>query len=122
MPSGGGNDGKSPIALSKGTTVLVPLYCLHRHEDYWGPDAHLFKPERWETFTPAQWTYIPFLAGPRMCLGYQFAINTASYVTVRLVQLLDSIYADDNEPWTEELGLSMTSANGAKMSLKFRTE
>lgn len=57
-----------------------------------------------------------------MCLGYQFAINTASYVTVRLVQLLDSIYADDNEPWTEELGLSMTSANGAKMSLKFRTE
>jgi cytochrome P450 len=120
LPVGGGADGKSPIALAKGTTVLVPLYCLHRLEDHWGPDADVFRPERWDSTTPDLYTYIPFLAGPRMCLGYQFAINTASYVTIRLIQRLEGIQAADNKSWKEELGLSMTSADGARVLLQFR--
>ena len=106
----------------KGTTILIPLYCLHRREEDWGPDANAFRPERWESGSPANWTYIPFLAGPRMCIGYQFAINTASYVTIRLIQQLDSVQAADDELWKEELGLSMTSADGARVSLRFRVE
>lgn len=120
LPAGGGPDGQSPIALAKGTTVLVPLYCLHRRKEFWGPDADTFRPERWDEGSPANWTYIPFLAGPRMCLGYQFAINTASYVTARLMQKLENVTAADDEPWKEELGLSMTSADGARVHLHFR--
>jgi cytochrome P450 len=122
LPLGGGADGKSPIALAKGTTVLVPLYCLHRLEEHWGPDADVFRPERWASATPEPYTYIPFMAGPRMCLGYQFAINTASYVTIRLIQRLEGIRAADDILWKEELGLSMTSADGARVSLQFRKE
>lgn len=122
LPAGGGPNGESPIAVMKGTTLLIPLYCLHRREEYWGPDANVFRPERWESGSPANWTYIPFLAGPRMCIGYQFAINTASYVTIRLIQQLESVEAADDEPWKEELGLSMTSADGARVSLRFRVE
>lgn len=122
LPAGGGPDGNLPIALIKGTTVLVPLYCLHRREEYWGADANVFRPERWDTDSPAHFTYIPFLAGPRMCIGYQFAINTASYVTIRLIQQVESLKAADDEPWKEELGLSMTSADGARVSLQFRKE
>jgi hypothetical protein len=54
-----------------------------------------------------------------MCLGYQFAINTASYVTIRLMQLVESVEAETDQPWKEELGLSMTSADGARVSLLF---
>lgn len=122
LPAGGGLDGRFPIALAKGTTVLVPLYCLHRHKDIWGADAETFRPERWDEGSPAQWTYIPFLAGPRMCLGYQFAINTASYVTISLMQKLESLKPADDEPWKEELGLSMTSADGARVHLQFKKE
>ena len=57
-----------------------------------------------------------------MCLGYQFAINTASYVTIRLMQLVEGVEAEDNDDWREELGLSMTSAAGARMSLRFKAE
>jgi cytochrome P450 len=102
--------------------VLIPLYCLHRREEYWGSDANVFRPERWESGPPNNWTYIPFLAGPRMCLGYQFAINTASYVTIRLIQQVENLEAKDDEPWKEELGLSMTSADGTWVSLQFRAE
>jgi cytochrome P450 len=108
--------------LAKGTTVLVPLYCLHRWEEHWGADADVFRPERWDSVSPEPYTYIPFLAGPRMCLGYQFAINTASYVTIRLMQRLESVKAADNRLWREELGLSMTSADGARVLLQFRKE
>jgi cytochrome P450 len=55
-----------------------------------------------------------------MCLGYQLAINTASYVTIRLMQRLEGIKAADDRMWREELGLSMTSADGARVSLRFR--
>jgi hypothetical protein len=54
-----------------------------------------------------------------MCLGYQFAINTASYVTIRLMQVVESVEAETDQPWKEELGLSMTSADGARVSLQF---
>jgi hypothetical protein len=57
-----------------------------------------------------------------MCLGYQFAINTASYVTIRLMQLVESVEAETDQPWKEELGLSMTSADGARVSLQFKAE
>jgi hypothetical protein len=57
-----------------------------------------------------------------MCLGYQFAINTASYVTIRLMQLVDSVKAEGDQPWKEELGLSMTSADGARVFLQFKAE
>jgi hypothetical protein len=57
-----------------------------------------------------------------MCLGYQLAINTASYVTIRLMQLVDSVDAETDQPWKEELGLSMTSADGARVSLQFKNE
>lgn len=57
-----------------------------------------------------------------MCLGYQFAINTASYVTIRLMQLVENVEAENKDLWREELGLSMTSADGARVSLRFKAE
>ncbi|KAF7193674.1 Cytochrome P450 monooxygenase [Pseudocercospora fuligena] len=114
LPSGGGLDQNAPILVPAGTSVLVPFYCLHRDPQFWGEDANDFFPERWESAKPG-WAYLPFLAGPRMCLGYQFAINTASYVTIRLMQCLEKVTPVSETPWREELGLSMASADGVKV-------
>lgn len=99
--------------------VVIPLYCLHRDPGFWGPDAEVFRPERWDTATPGG-TYLPFLTGFRKCLGWEFAINTVSYVTIRMVQEFGDIVAADDKPWAEELGLSMTSVNGVKVRLTRR--
>ena len=50
----------------------------------WGPDAREFKPERWlgkeghgqvEMALPGVWSGImSFMAGPRACIGYKFAL------------------------------------------------
>ena len=70
LPVGGGPDQRSPLAVRKGQSVLFSVYNMQRREQLWGPDAAQFNPERWEQRYPA-WQFIPFLGGPRICLGQQ---------------------------------------------------
>lgn len=68
LPLGGGKDGKSPVFIRKGRVIIYQVYSMHRRTDLWGPDAHEFKPERWETARPG-FSFLPFNAGPRICPG-----------------------------------------------------
>lgn len=43
-------------------------------------------PERFETWNPKSWTYIPFNGGPRICIGQQFALTEMAYTVVRILQ------------------------------------
>ena len=71
IPRGGGPDGQSPVLLRKGTGIGSSVYHLHRRKDLYGDDADDFRPERWEGDQLANigWGYMPFLGGPRQCLG-----------------------------------------------------
>ena len=42
------------------------------------------------------WSFVPFNGGPRICLGQQFALTEASYVTVRLLQEFGHLTMDPN--------------------------
>jgi cytochrome P450 len=71
-------DGKV-IEIEKGMTVLVVTWVLHRHRDFWdNPDA--FQPSR---FWPEnrdridRFQYLPFGAGPRVCIGATFSLQEA---------------------------------------------
>ncbi|KAK3647316.1 hypothetical protein LTR56_008147 [Elasticomyces elasticus] len=90
LPVGGGADEKSPVAIRKGQAIGFSVYLMHRRKDLWGEDALDFRPERWEQKIPA-WQFLPFLGGPRVCIGQQFALVEASYLIVRLLQRYDKI-------------------------------
>ena len=68
LPVGGGPDGKSPVAVRKGTLVNYSDYIIHRREDIWGADVLEWKPERWIDRKQG-WEYLPFNGGPRICIG-----------------------------------------------------
>lgn len=58
-------------------------------------------------------------SGPRICLGQQFALTEASYVTVRLLQRFEEIKCMETDPVVKHnLTLTTCSANGVKVSLK----
>lgn len=67
--------------------VMLPIYALHRHEALWdAPDE--FRPER---FTPEakramhRYQYLPFGAGPRICIGMGFAQMEAKLILASLL-------------------------------------
>ena len=51
--------------------VAYAVYHMQRRKDFYGPDAQVFRPERWEgsELTNIKWGYLPFNGGPRVCLG-----------------------------------------------------
>ncbi|KAF8848456.1 cytochrome P450 [Acephala macrosclerotiorum] len=116
LPLGGGEDGQSPMFVKKGTHVYYSVYSMHRREEFFGEKTEEYRPERWEGLKLG-WEFLPFNGGPRICLGQQFALTEASYLTVRLLQKFVNIEARDPRPWTELYALVAYSKYGTLVSL-----
>ncbi|NWR37564.1 CP3A9 protein, partial [Tachuris rubrigastra] len=76
------------VTIPKGTVVTIPPYVLHRNPEYW-PNPEEFRPERFskenkESMDP--YTYLPFGAGPRNCIGMRFALLTLKVAIASLLQ------------------------------------
>jgi cytochrome P450 len=72
--------------IEKGAIVLIPIWLLHRNPRWWTRPME-FDPERFLGDTePVRSTYLPFGAGPHVCIGAQFAMSEATLATARLVQ------------------------------------
>merc|ERR1711972_405250 len=72
--------------LQKDTPIIVDMFTLHMDPQAWGPDAASFVPERWEKGPPHQYSYMPFAAGPRGCIGKEFSLIEQKIVAVKLLQ------------------------------------
>ncbi|KUJ10601.1 cytochrome P450 [Mollisia scopiformis] len=115
LPRGGGKDGQSKIFVPAGSSVDYSVHVLHHRKDIWGPDAEDFRPERWEN-RKVGWEFVPFNGGPRICIGQQFALTEASYVTVRLLQRFDKMESMETDPIVRHnLTLTNCSGNGVKV-------
>lgn len=120
LPRGGGPDGESPIFVPKGEVVVYAVYALHRNPAIYGEDAGVFRPERWgeEKIKKIGWAFLPFNGGPRICLGQQFALTEASYVTARLLQEFSHIGSTEGsgDP-RKNVHLTMSLLDGANILL-----
>ena len=76
------------VDIAPGATVVVPIYAMHRHVKRWeDPDA--FDPTRFAPDREAQiprYQYLPFGAGPRICIGMAFAMLEATAMLATLLQ------------------------------------
>lgn len=76
------------IHIPAGTLVIPYIYGTHRNPESW-TDAHIFDPSRFES-EPRKarhaYSYIPFGAGPRICVGNNMAIMQILMIVVTLVR------------------------------------
>lgn len=93
LPHGGGPDGFSPIGVLKDTPIGYSTLVMQRREDLYPPGSKPleFNPDRWYTWQPKHWTFIPFNGGPRICIGQQFALTEMGYTIVRLLQRFERL-------------------------------
>jgi cytochrome P450 len=82
-----GADRVAGIAITPGTVVSIAPWVLHRHRRLW-TDPETFDPARFLPGAPPpeRGAYMPFGAGPRICIGAQFALTEAVLVLARLLR------------------------------------
>ena len=81
-----GPDELAGEAVRPGDSVTISPWLLHRHRKLWrDPDA--FDPSRFLTGAPPvpRFAYLPFGAGPRVCIGAAFALTEATLALSRIV-------------------------------------
>jgi cytochrome P450 len=80
-----GPDRIGDLALPPRSVVMIAPWVLHRHHALW-QDPELFCPARFmpDQPPPARFAFMPFGAGPRICVGAQFAMTEAVLVLAAL--------------------------------------
>jgi cytochrome P450 len=74
--------------IPKGAQIMIVPWLLHRNPRLW-PDPERFDPERFapdRTASRHRFAYIPFGAGPRICIGAAFAMAEAMLILATVAQ------------------------------------
>lgn len=89
------------VEIPAGITVLIMPWTLHRHALYWDK-PRAFMPER---FLPEnrgrinRFQYLPFGAGPRVCIGATFALQEAVIALAVMMHRFRFDPTDETNPW-----------------------
>ncbi|KAL7025579.1 hypothetical protein ACKWTF_013543 [Chironomus riparius] len=109
--------------LPKGGNIIIPIYKIHHSKDIWGNDAEQFRPDRFEKENLEKihpYAFMPFTKGPRMCLGYRYAMTL---MKIQLVNFLMRYEVDTSLKFEEleyELNTTLNVCQGYMISIKKR--
>jgi cytochrome P450 len=116
-----GDDEVGGVTIPKGATVLVMPWILHRHQRLWDrPDE--FVPER---FLPGareaidRYQYLPFGAGPRVCIGQYFAMQEGVIALAALCRGLRYEFVGETPPQPVQK-ITVQPEGGLKMRVSLR--
>jgi enediyne biosynthesis protein E7 len=103
-----------------GAVAFISTWVMHRNPALW-PDPLRFDPERFEPGKPApdRFAYIPFGAGPRLCIGKQLALMEAQLIVAGIARRLRA-RPIEGERYPVEPLFTLHVAGGAPMRLEAR--
>jgi cytochrome P450 len=103
--------------VRKGDIVAFPPWTMGRDKELWGDDALEFKPERFlDKARPSPFVFIAFQAGPRTCLGQNFAIQEMKTCLARSLLVYEFALAQDPSTVTYEDSLTLPIRGGLKVT------
>jgi cytochrome P450 len=85
-----------------GTEVGINPWVIHNNKSIFGPDAHVFRPERWLTVNKEERrvlesNFLAFGNGPRTCLGKNISMMEMSKVVPQIVRKYDLDIVPDEQ-------------------------
>ena len=114
---------RTPSGHAPGTDVGYSTYGFQRSTKFWGPDAHKFNPDRWTEDRAVQlrsFAFVPFHAGPRICLGQNMAYTEARVALVRILRRYQLVHDPSHRP-REVDNIVLASLNGMPVFVKRRS-
>jgi len=107
--------------IPAGANVLLPLYLLHRDGRFW-KDPERFWPERFAPEHEAErprFSYMPFAAGPRHCIGETFALYEMLMHLYKVARRYRLTYVPD-KPLELEAQINLRTLHPLHMRLERR--
>jgi cytochrome P450 len=100
---------------AEASVILSPLL-THRNPELF-PEPLRFRPERWEKLRPTPFEYLPFGAGPRMCLGAGFAAQVLRVILPMMLQRFRFQLSNEAVVSTKVQGITLGPRHGLPMKL-----
>lgn len=107
--------------IAKGSTVAIFPWSVHRDLRYY-EDPEAFRPERWNhDFQKSlpRCAYIPFGAGPRICIGNAFALTEVTLLLAAIASKFEVALAPGHKVALSP-SLTLRPRKGIKVTLKQR--
>ena len=106
--------------IPAGSLMLVVPWLIQRHQKFWDNPDH-FIPERFMPGEkkPRKFTYLPFSAGPRVCIGKSFGI-TESVLAVAIIAQRFRLQLPEKAEVTHECRLTLRPKGKLPMIMKIR--
>lgn len=116
-----GPDTLGDLYIKAGGRVVISPWVLHRHKRLWtNPDS--FDPERFMPENKARidrFGYLPFGAGPRVCIGSSFALSEAVIILASVIRHFRLEYAGREPPMPTQR-ISLRPQGGMPMTVTRR--
>jgi len=101
--------------LRRGDRVVLSHYVTHHLPELYA-EPERFLPGRWLELRCTPWEYLPFSAGPRLCIGFSFANVAMKVVVARILQRFRFALRPGTriDPWVK---VTMAPRRGLPMAL-----
>ncbi|CAN7994431.1 unnamed protein product [Ixodes pacificus] len=77
--------GDTGIKVPKGCIIAIPIYSMHHDPEFIGENIESIRP----------YTYLPFGAGPRNCIGERFALEVIKIALLHVVRSVEFYRSQD---------------------------
>ena len=108
------------VTIPAGTIGVIPIYAVHRHRSHWD-DPDRFDPSRFsgQRDRDLRFQFMPFGAGPRICIGAAFAMMEATMMLATFLRAAHFAVAPGFEP--QPLGrMFLVARKGLPMRVTLR--
>ncbi|CAH2043074.1 unnamed protein product, partial [Iphiclides podalirius] len=107
--------------IPKGTTCIFNIWGSGRSKHIWGPDALLYKPERWldpSTASKHVNALLNFSVGKRICIGRRFAMNFIKTILVHC--LTEYEFLSEADKMTLQMDILLRPKSGNLLQIRRR--
>jgi len=105
--------------MPPGTVVSAMLTAMHRREDLWR-DPLAFRPERFLDGRPPRYSYAPFGAGVRHCIGASLSLVEMRTVLATALRRFEPLPAPNAEERMRLTGITLTPSRGGRVVMTRR--
>ncbi|XP_071114765.1 cytochrome P450 3A14-like [Haliotis cracherodii] len=107
------------VTFPRGSNVYIPIFHIHRDPAIY-PDPETFNPNRWSEHTERHpMAYIPFGAGPRVCVGMRLAVFE---LKVAIIKVLRAVKFSTTKNTQEKIIFTNSSFLTPKTPIRLKVE